>query len=236
MNILVCDDIKTEADKLAEMLTGRGFEVNIKVFYSASDTLDYIRTGALVDVCFLDIVMPEIDGVELAQSMRDYGYNGYIIFLSASKDYGPESYKVKAFNYLVKPIAISDIRTILQELTDAQNAADTAGIMVKTHDFTRNVPLRDISYIEVENNYVFFHLTNGTVLKTRIALSEIASKLLTDIRFLKCHRSYIINLNEVDTLKANDFIMRSGNKIPISRNNTDAKRMYLKFINAQGGG
>ena len=122
MNVLVCDDIKSEADKLAEMLKNRGFDVNISVFYNAQDTLSYIRSGAVVDVCFLDIVMPDMSGVELAHTLRQDGYTGFIVFLSASKDYGPESYKVKAFNYLLKPISISDIREILRELSDAQSA------------------------------------------------------------------------------------------------------------------
>jgi len=232
MNILVCDDIKTEADKLAEMLTNRGFDVNISVFYNAHDALAYIRTGAAVDVCFLDIVMPEVSGVELAQSLRDFGYAGYIIFLSASKDYGPESYKVKAFNYLVKPISLSDIKITLQELTDALNAADTASILVKTHDYSRNLPLRHISYIEVENNYVFFHLTDGTELKSRTPLAEIATQILSDSRFIRCHRSFIVNLHDIDTLKGNDFMMKNGATVPISRNNADAKRQYLKSINS----
>ncbi|MCL2819506.1 MAG: LytTR family DNA-binding domain-containing protein [Oscillospiraceae bacterium] len=236
MNILICDDIKTEAHKLDDMMRNRGFDVNIKVFYNARDVIAYINTGAVIDVCFLDIMMPEVSGVELAQQLRDTGYTGFIVFLSASKDYGPESYKVKAFNYLVKPISITDIRTILQELTDAQTAADTAGILVKTHDLTKNLPLRNISYIEVENNYVFFRLTDGSELKVRVPLSDIASQLLEDKRFIRCHRSYIVNKNEIDTLKNNDFIMRSGAVIPISRNNADVKRQYLDSIKRQGGG
>jgi len=236
MNILICDDIKTEADKLANMLNDRGFEVNTKVFYNARDVLAYINTGAVVDVCFLDIVMPDVSGVELAGSLRKNGYSGYIVFLSAAKDYGPESYKVKAFNYLIKPIAVSDIKIILQELTDALSAADNACILVRTHDFTRNLLLRDISYIEVENNYVFFHLIDGTELKARTPLNEIAIQLLEDSRFIRCHRSFIVNQHDIDSLKGNDFIMRNGKTIPISRNNSDVKRQYLNSITGQGGG
>jgi len=236
MNILICDDIKTEADKLADMMADRGFELTIKVFYNAGDTLAYVNTGALVDVCFLDIVMPEVSGVDLAESLRENGYKGFIVFLSASKDYGPESYKVKAFNYLIKPISISDIKIILQELTDALTAADRACILVRTHDMTKSLPLKDISYIEVENNYVFYHLTDGTELRARTPLNEIAVQLLEDSRFIRCHRSFIVNRSNIDSLKGNDFVMRTGVAIPISRNNSDAKRQYLDFINRQGGG
>jgi len=230
MNVLICDDIKSEAHKLAEMMTNRGFDVNINVFYNARDVISYINTGAVIDVCFLDIVMPEVSGVELAQTLREIGYTGFIVFLSASKIYGPESYKVKAFNYLVKPIAISDIKSLLKDLTDALSAADTASILVRTQDFTKNLPFRKISFIEVENNYVFFRLTDGSQLKSRTPLAEIAEQLLDDRRFIRCHRSFIVNLNEIDELRNNDFIMRNGESVPISRNNTDAKKQYLKSI------
>jgi len=236
MNILICDDIQTEAHKLADIMADRGFDVNIKVFYNARDVLAYMETGADVDVCFLDIVMPDVSGVELAASLRDNGYTGFIVFLSASKDYGPESYKVKAFNYLVKPISISDIKIMLQELTDALKTVDNASILVRTHNISKNLPHRDISYIEVENNYVFFHLTDGTQLKSRTPLAEIALHLLEDSRFVRCHRSFIINRHDIDSLKSSDFIMKSGAVVPISRNNSEVKRQYLNSRNRQGGG
>jgi len=236
MNVLICDDIKSEAHKLANMMTGRGFDINIKVFYNAADSLEYISSGAKVDVCFLDIVMPGTSGIELAFSLREYGYTGFIVFLSASKDYGPESYQVKAFNYLVKPISISDIRVIFEELTDALSMADTAGILIKAHESTRNLPFRSISFIEVENNYVFFRLTDNSILKVRTPLTEIAEALQEDSRFIRCHRSFIVNISEVKSMKNNDFTMKSGAVVPISRNNTEAKKMYLKSIKGQGGG
>jgi len=230
MNILICDDIKSEADKLASMLTNRGFEVHTTAFYNARDALAYVRTGAVVDVCFLDIVMPEVNGVELAKALRKDGYTGYIVFLSAAREYGPESYQVKAFNYLAKPIALSDIRIILSELSEAMNSADTNRILIKTTDFSRNVMLRDISHIEVKNNYVYVHLTDGNELKARTALAEIATRLLEDSRFIRCHRSFIVNMSEIDSLKGNDFIMRDNSVIPISRNNADVKQRYIKSI------
>jgi len=170
--------------------------------------------------------MPETSGVVLAQELRNYGYNGFIVFLSASKDYGPESYQVKAFNYLVKPISIADIRAILKELHEAATATDTASIHIKTTSFTKRVLLKEISHIEVKTNYVYFSLEDGSELKSRVALSEIESHLLEDPRFVKCHRSFVVNLSNVDNLKSNEFVMRNGARIPISRGKSDVKRIY----------
>jgi len=228
MNILICDDVKSVADKLEIMMTNRGHNVNISVFYNASDVLNFIRSGANVDACILDIVMPGINGVELAQMLRDDGYNGFIVFLSASRDYGPESYKVKAFNYLVKPVSISDIRVLLSELSEAMNTSDTASILVKTAVSAKRVQLKDISYVEVRTNYVHFKLIDNTEIKARTALIDVAPQILEDSRFVKCHRSFIVNLNDIDTLQGNEFIMHDGAVIPISRSMTDVKRLYLQ--------
>ena len=234
MNILICDDIKQDADKLNELLAKSEFSLNTIVLTDAKDALEYIRSGASVDVCFLDIIMPDISGVELAETLREEGWSGYIVFLSTSKDFGPESYKVKAFSYLLKPASFESVREVLNDIKSVQKNTDIEGISVKGVGQTRFVLFRDISYVEAANQNVIFRLTNGSELKMRSTFAETAASLLEDARFIQCHRSYIVNMNDVISVKNNDFIMRSGIKIPITRSFTDAKLRYIKMISKAG--
>ena len=234
MNILICDDLKHDADKLHELLSASESGHDTVIFTEAKDALEHIRSGASVDICFLDIIMPEINGVELAKQLREEGWLGYIVFLSTSKDFGPESYEVKAFSYLLKPASCESVRDVLNDINHAQKNTDTGGISVKATGQTRFVMFKDISYIEAANQNVIFRLTNNSELKMRSTFAEIASVLLEDSRFIQCHRSYIINMDDVLSVKNNDFIIRSGVKIPITRSFADAKLLYIKRISKVG--
>jgi len=234
MDILICDDIKHDADRLNEFLNSTGFNLNTIVLTNAKDALEYIRSGASVDICFLDIIMPEISGVELAEILRDEGWSGYIVFLSSSKDFGPETYKVKAFSYLLKPASIESVREILDDIKNAKKNTDIEGISVKGVGQTRFVLFKEISYVEAANQNVIFSLSNGSELKMRSTFTEIAASLLEDTRFIQCHRSYIVNMDDISSVKNNDFILRSGIKIPITRSFSDAKLRYIKMISKAG--
>jgi len=230
MNILICDDMKSDAEKLEKLLADSSLVSNTVVFTDAKNALEHIRSGAATDVCFLDIVMPATNGIELAKALREDGWQGYIVFVSTSKDFGPETYQVHAFSYLLKPISYESVSEILYDIENAKKSTDTGGISVKGVGETRFVLFNEISYVEAANQNVLFRLTNGCELKMRTAFAEIAALLLEDIRFTQCHRSYIVNMNDVASVNNNDFIVRSGVKIPISRSYAEAKLRYIRTI------
>ena len=110
MNILICDDQKNDADALASLLHESGFDIKTALFANGREALDHVRTGPPADVCFLDIIMPEMSGVELAKKLRSLGYGGEIVFLTSSNDFARESYQVKAFDYLIKPPSLWNVQ------------------------------------------------------------------------------------------------------------------------------
>jgi CheY-like chemotaxis protein len=80
MNILICDDRPEEAAAVNALLGSSGYAMNTAVFTSGGAVLEHVRAGGAVDACILDIVMPEMSGIELAKSLRNSGYGGEIIF------------------------------------------------------------------------------------------------------------------------------------------------------------
>ncbi len=230
MRILICDDLKSETDRLETVLKNSGYELNIATFHNGYDVLDYIRSGAIVDICFLDIIMPEITGIKLAEELRADGFKGDIIFLSTSKEYGPESYIVNAFSYLLKPPNPEKVRDILFRLERQKKKDDSEGILIKVSKIARHMLFCDISYIEVIKHYVYFHLTDGEEIEIYATFKEIASQLLNDSRFTQCHRSYIVNMNDIKEINEREITMRSGRKIPYSKSYFEIKKKFAKWI------
>lgn len=230
MNILICDDLQGDSDRLSRLIRDSWLNVNIVVFQNGYDTLDYFYTGAVVDVCFLDIIMPEMSGVELASHLRQGGYTGDIVFLTTSNDYAAESYDVNAFSYLLKPPSPEGVRSVLQKLEDAKKKGDTEGILVKVSKVSRNVLFRDISHVEVIKHYVYFRLTGGEEIELYATFGEIAEQLLRDSRFVQCHRSYIVNMSEISSIDDKEITVRGGRKLPVSKSYSDIKKKFAKWM------
>lgn len=230
MNILLCDDQQAESAKLADLLRDTGVEVNTVVFHNGEEALAYVREGAAVDVCFLDIVMPGMNGVALAEKLRADGFTGEIVFLTFSNEYAAESYQVDAFTYLLKPPNLDRVRDLLQKLENARINRDTAGIFIKTKKITRFLLFREINYVEVMQHKVYFKLVDGDELEMNAAFGEIAPQLLTDRRFAQCHGSILVNMNAISSITAKDIDLRDGTKLPVSKRYSGIKKQYVQWL------
>lgn len=129
MNILVCDGIESDMEKLTRILDySYGSAVNKEVFHRVSDALSYVRSGAVVDICFLETITLEMNGIELARNLRADGYTGEIVFISRDNGYAPESYEVKALGYLLKPPMPHEVRDIVNKAEGNLKKKDTGGV------------------------------------------------------------------------------------------------------------
>ncbi len=226
MNILICDDVRSEAEELMLRLTDAGHSA--AAFASGEDVLEYIEGGGFAQAAILDIMMPGMNGVELAAKLRKAGWNGRIVFLSASGGYGPQSYRVKAFDYLIKPITPKGVREMLRKLEDAEKDADSKSVPLKAGGVIRAVRLRDISHVEAINHNVVYHLTDGGKVEVYGAIADAEAMLSSDGRFARCHRSFIVNLNEIKSIVGYEILTRAGARIKISQSYTDVKRRYFE--------
>jgi len=170
MNILICDDMRDDGLKLGQAIKASDIGANCCYFDRGPDALSHIKAGAKVDVCFLDIVMPEMNGIELARKIRemevDKGMKACeIVFLTAHNEFASESFEVKAFSYLLKPPDPQKVTNVLREIISAKKAVDVSGIPISTKTVTKFLYFREISYIEVINYKVYFRLIDGARLR-----------------------------------------------------------------------
>lgn len=229
MNILICDDIVSEINELTSLLENADFPVTINQFHHPLDALKFIQTGAPIDCCFFDIVMPEMDGIALAKQFRQVGYVGKIVFLSTSKDYGPETYTVDAFSYLLKPVSANSIYNLLEKIKQDQSSNDQEKIIINISQTKKIIMYREISYVEVILHTVYFHLTDGTTISTKATFSDITARLLGDSRFVQCHRSYVVNMQDIAEISAKKIVTYRGVCLPITRSYKDTRSKFYQW-------
>ena len=175
-----------------------------------------------VDVIFLDIKMPKILGTEFLKSLS---HPPKVIFVTAYRDYAVEGYELDAVDYLVKPVsferfikAISKVnrlmgRESLTASTDKQISEPF--VYLKVDRDMKKVFLNEILYIESWKDYVKLFLSNGKTLLVKQSISSMET-LLSDHKFLRVHRSYMVSLNKISGYNGVSVQLESTD-IPIGR-------------------
>ena len=168
------------------------------------------------DILLLDIIMPLSTGIEIAREIRENDKTVKIVFLTSSPEFAVDSYKVKASNYLLKPIAPSSLFNCLSELITEIGEKDKS-ISIKSSEATYHVKISEIEYLEAQNKHVLFVLSDGRNIRSNQPFYVNEEQLLPEDGFFKCHRSYLINLYHIESFSIKEVTMRSGYRIPISR-------------------
>jgi DNA-binding LytR/AlgR family response regulator len=161
-----------------------------------------------VDICFIDIQMPELSGLQL---MSLLGKKTYFIITSAYNQYALEGYEHNVIDYLLKPITYERFFKSIQKATSIIHIVDTPKtikedspttyMFVKTDGKHVKVDFNDLMYIEGLKDYLVLHLINERII-TLSTLKEMEEKLPTNL-FMRVHKSYIINKQHLDTIERN---------------------------------
>ena len=139
----------------------------------------------------------------------------HILFCTTSADSAVQSYRVRAFDYLLKPLRPGQVAEVMA-LACAALHNRSAYIEVKEGWSMVRIPLRDIIYTDYYNHYIHIH-TRQRVIKTHLPFAEFSPLLLCYPRFLCCYRNCIVNMDAVRSLEPADFVMENGERVPIAR-------------------
>lgn len=164
----------------------------------------------------LDMIMPLVNGMDTARELRQSDTAVRLVFLTSSPEFALESYEVRAFDYLLKPVTYERVAQLLDELSSLRPAA-TDELVIKTSFGHHALRLSDIEYAEARNKHVVFHLRDGRDIEALEPFRSIEDRLAQNATFFKCHRSYQVNLRNIDHFNRTEIVMRSGACIPLAR-------------------
>lgn len=232
LRFILCDDNKFQLAEMADLTRKwadvHNLEVEINQFNSGEAVLEQFRPQRN-DIAILDIMMPFMNGITLAHKLRDQRQDFHIIFLTSSTDFALEAYDVHPYSYLVKPVAFEAYSKVLDNLL--LKIKQHTLVVQSGHD-TCNVPIADISFVEATNRQIVFKMKDGRSIPTRDTLVNIQNSLLQYPAFFKPHRSYIVNLAQVERFNAKEISMKNFEAlIPIARGlDKEFKEKYFQFM------
>ena len=197
---MIVDDESLALSRLKRLLNENGIE-DITAFDNPIDALKEI-TKTKFDAVFLDISMPNITGLELADSIIQLEPKTFIIFQTAYSEFALEAYKSGGMGYLVKPIESSDIKSILEKIRNFKSSSDEQSkkILGKRGDKLYLIDISDIYYIKADLDEVIVRIKDAdTYVRRKIGDLET---LLSGKNFFRVHRSYIVNVDKIKSMKS----------------------------------
>lgn len=215
----MCDDKKEELDTVLSLLdqwqVRHDVPLRRKAFQSGMELMEAARQERFT-LYLLDVMMPGMDGLECAREIRRFDDTAEIVFLSTSSGFAYESYGVRALNYLLKPVRREKLFAVLDQLF-LREQKPLESLTLKTGTTIIRLPYSHISYVEVIGKHVYFHLADGDVREMVGSLKEYETLLLSRSEFMRVHRSYIVNMLQVEELSSSQIRTFSGKAIPVSR-------------------
>lgn len=221
VKIAIVDDLKKDSDRLEECIQTffgkqKKNSAQVDVYSSAEEFLPVFIPGKY-SLVFLDILMDEMNGIELAQQLRAKDHQLMIVFQTTERSYAFDAFPIHPFDYLIKPCRQDDVEGVLTEALRVLEAGDPV-IEVSAIRAAYKVPYRSIIAITSQGHNVEISLTNDQKLTVTDTFKSISAKIESDPRFLLINRGVMINMDHAAAPKEEGMVMKDGHTYPIRIN------------------
>jgi len=210
----------------------------VKACSNAFDALSILSTTP-VDLLFVDINMPDLNGMDFVKSLTN---KPMIIFTTAYSEYAVEGFRVNALDYLLKPFGFNDFLKAANKalrqtelaspntttpVRDVEKADDNNSLFVKADYKMLRLDIDQIIYIESQSEYVRIFMEDGKPIMTLLSMKSLEEKLPADI-FMRIHRSYIVNLKKISAIAHNRVIFSKDVYIPVGNQYKEQFNNYVE--------
>lgn len=214
MRFAICDDDIQQGTQLANMVRAIDEAVVCETYTSGEALVADIGDGQDFDAVFLDMEMPGMDGIAAGNAIRAIDERLVIVFVTSHTQYAVASFQCEPLDYLVKPVETERLCTVLEKIRHRTRKQRTTITFEEGGAYVR-LYCDEIVYCESSRNYAIIH-TKDALYRVRMTSAELEARLEPG-HFARCHRSYIVNLEEVKKVERNQITLHhSSDYIPLS--------------------
>lgn len=227
IKIAICDDdmaIVLQVKKFFQAIEENDYpagRLEILTFSSGLELLE--RYPEELDILFLDIQMPGMNGIQIAQEIRQNDEYVTLIFMTNYVRYAVQGYTVHAYNYLLKPLNLESFRQEILPLLKRFSIEAGKSLSLKNDSGYFTVQLKTVLYIETLSKNVRIHTDSRNILA--FCSMKSMEEQLRERRFFRIHTSFLVNMDYIEVIEANHVVLRNGEKLPVS------KHRKKKFVN-----
>lgn len=212
MHIAIVDDEKIIRDQIQNLIKKKPANCFVETFSTGEELL---AEGKRFDIVFLDIQMDGINGIETARALKAQQEEIVLIFITCIKDYVFEAFDVAAFHYLVKPVEEKKFSEVFRRAArEASKRKKQEKLFVTMGNRKIAVNCKDIIYIESRSRKAEIHTVNENI-EIYASMNELERQLGES--FYRCHRGYLINMEQVAEYDTDGVIFSNGEKIYLAK-------------------
>lgn len=216
LRIAVVEDDAPTREKLCTLIrdhaSSKGKDLAVTPLEDGSSLLGGALSG--YDIIFLDIMLPGLTGMEVAERIRAGDPDVVLVFVTNAAQYAIKGYAVGALDFVLKPVNPYEFLVKLERALERAAQRRQRPITLQTADGVQVLSSRDILYVETRDRKLFYHTTRGCF-AVRSSMQS-AEALLGSLRFVRCNQCYLVNLRHVQSVQG-DFVTVGRDRLEVSR-------------------
>lgn len=240
-SVAICDDNALQISILEDMVeayeSSRNLQFKVSTFVSGPDLLRAVEEHGCFDIYLLDVIMPDMTGIQIGEKLRSHGDSGKIVFITATVDYAAASYDVQAFHYLLKPVGQDKFFEVMDKIIKSFDGKSSV-LSVKTTVGEKRLNVDELLYVDMVDRALNYHMTNGSVvesIKLRGPFAEAVSVLVKEADFTMCGASIALSLRHIDTMGRESISMTGGFTVyPPRTGYADAHKAWVAYMQDRG--
>ena len=229
MRIGICEDDPKDLARLRDFLIELRLRDSVRCFSDACSLLGAIGEGAVFDLLFLDVYLPDMKGTELAAAVREAHPvpQPSVAFITSSEDHAIQAFALGAVHYITKPFTRGEVEEALQRCARPHDLR--RGISVPEGNATRFVYLDEIAMCESAGHMVTVRLNDGSTLTFRQTLGELQRSL--DARFIGVSRGFVVNADFIERMGPKSCTLKDGREVLLSRGSAkEIRKAYQDYL------
>lgn len=253
MKAIIIEDEKLIVDDLSEIISQSSSEIKVvKTFKNGLDPIVYLQDND-VDIMFVDINIPLLDGLSLAKTISKFEVKPYIVFITAYEEYAAQAFDIKAFDYVLKPYTRERIESIVKEIEklnekqiyeskeekynddDIKSKKNVSNkITIKDKNSIVVVYSDDINYLEANEKFTKVY-TSTEEHEINHNIADVYQQLPQE-KFYRCHKSYVVNLDKIKSIESSGIssykvkLIGVEMEVPVARRKIKELKSLLNII------
>ena len=236
LNIAICDDNIGDLSNMVSLigdyqaLQRDKNSIHTSSFQNAFDLIASMGGGQNYDLVLLDVLMPYLTGMDAAKEIRGFNQDAKIIFMTSSPEFAVDSYSVNAYYYALKPLWKEQLFVLLDKVIAESQIHLGNSLLIKSKTGLTRIYTSRLEFAEVVGRTIFYHLSDDAIIEATGTITQLENMLIDNPGFIRTHRSYIVNMEHIDTLRQREILMQTGYLVPLARANyNQVKSAYFSF-------
>jgi len=231
LTIGICDDCPAQSEIIISYIRSRPDQANFNIIQASEPTAFLAALASCApQLVLLDVDMGPANGIQLGEQIKDHHPDVVIIYITAHENYAVDAFRLRAFNYLLKPLTQAAFTVALDEaltfLRQKEISLNEAYVSIRLKGEYVSMPYCHIICFEKVGHRIKIHTTTREIL-----YYDNIHNLLTQLdasTFMQCHQGFIVNSNKIRSLRNKRLVLEKDIEIPVSRSHIEAVRQALE--------